>query len=60
MEILGNTFASLLAQPKLLVGLALAALVAIRFAPRIRRWFRHDVASLIDKDAARRFESDHT
>ncbi|MEZ5721233.1 MAG: hypothetical protein R3D59_05920 [Paracoccaceae bacterium] len=56
MEILGNTFASLLAQPKLLVGLALAALVAIRFAPRIRRWFRHDVASLIDKDAARRFE----
>lgn len=40
----------------MLVVLALLALVALRFGPRMLRWVRDDIATLIDDDAADRFD----
>ncbi|MCB1357751.1 MAG: hypothetical protein KDK53_15080, partial [Maritimibacter sp.] len=42
--------------PKVLVVLAIAALVALRFAPYLARWIRRETPGLSERDYAQRFE----
>ena len=60
METITSAFAPLIDQPKLLVALALAALVALRAAPHLTpllaRLARAEMPRLTDKDLGQRFE----